>query len=176
MKSEAAMRWSLRFGCVLAGLLLILPLPAAAQASRVEVAKCRGCHVSDPPAWKESYHSRMVKPASEGVLPEAIAAWQQDRNGTAGPRSGNIDGRAYSLDDVVLVVSSRWKQRYLVQLDGGRTHQFLDRQWDAYTGTWERYANRGDWETVCGTCHAKPQDAALPAAATRIAATSPARH
>jgi cytochrome c553 len=161
-----------RFAWLLAAALVVFPLQAAAQAARVEVVKCRGCHVADPPAWKESYHSKMVKPAAEGVLPEAVAAWQLDRNGTAGPRAGNIDGRSYSLDDVVLVVSSKWKQRYLVKLDGGRSHQFLDKQWDAYTGRWERYANRGDWETVCGACHSRPQgDAAALATPGRVADT-----
>lgn len=150
------MRPAVAFGWIFAIALAAAPFAVAAQAAKVDGAKCRACHVSDPPAWKESYHSKMVKPASEGVLPEAVAAWRHDAHGTPGPRAGNIDGRSFSLDDVVLVVSSKWKQRYLVKLDGGRTHQFLDKQWDAYTGRWERYANRGDWESVCGTCHAKP--------------------
>ena len=33
-------------------------------------------------------------------------------------------------------------------------HQFLDKQWNAYTKLWERYGQKNDWETQCATCHA----------------------
>ncbi len=32
-------------------------------------------------------------------------------------------------------------------------HQFLDKQWNSYTGVWEGYANKDDWEAGCATCH-----------------------
>jgi hypothetical protein len=136
-------------------LLLVLLPPATLAQGSVEAVKCRACHMSDPPAWKESYHSRMVRPAQDGVLPAALAQWAADARGNAGPRVGNVDGRAYGVDDVVLVLNSKWKQRYLVRVPGSERHQFLDKQWNSYTGVWERYAHRGDWESVCGTCHAR---------------------
>jgi hypothetical protein len=155
-------------------LLLLLALPSAVLADGgAEALKCRACHVSDPPAWKESYHSKMVRPAQDALLPAALAQWVTDARGTLGPRTGNVDGRSYGVDDVVLVLNSKWKQRYLVRVPGSDRHQFLDKQWNAYTGVWERYAHRGDWESVCATCHAKGDGRVQPGAGAPLAANRP---
>jgi hypothetical protein len=37
-----------------------------------------------------------------------------------GPTKGNIDGQAYKMDDVVFIVGTKWKQRYLVKNPGDR--------------------------------------------------------
>ena len=135
------------------------PAFAAQTSSEVRAAaneKCRGCHVGDSAGWKENYHSKMVRPAKDGLIRSAVDHWTQDAKGSTGPKTGNIDGRTYGLEDVVMVVGSKWKQRYLVRLPGTDSHQFLDRQWNAYSRLWETYSNSDDWETVCGACHVKP--------------------
>ena len=133
-----------------------LAAPASTAERTAAHEKCRGCHVGDSAGWKENYHSKMVRPAKDGLIRSAVENWTRDSKGSAGPKTGNIDGRIYGLEDVVMVVGSKWKQRYLVRLPGTDSHQFLDRQWNAYSRLWETYSNSDDWETVCGACHVKP--------------------
>jgi hypothetical protein len=154
----------------------------AVQSSTADRAasheKCRGCHDGDSAGWKENYHSKMVRPAKDGLIRSAVDNWTRDAKGSAGPRTGNIDGRIYGLDDVVMVVGSKWKQRYLVRVPGTDSHQFLDRQWNAYTRLWETYSNSDDWETVCGACHVKPNglaDVSMPDSAAVRGDAHPSR-
>jgi cytochrome c553 len=114
--------------------------------------KCSGCHAAEFASWKDSYHSKMVRTPREGLLQDAADHWIRDAKGAAGPAQGNVDGKSYALDDVVLVVSSKWKQRYLVKNPANGNHQFLDKQWNAYTGQWEAYGNDKEWNaTICHT-------------------------
>jgi cytochrome c553 len=154
----------------------------AVQSSTADPAasheKCRGCHDGDAVSWKENYHSKMVRHAKDGLIRSAVDDWARDAKGSAGPRTGNIDGRIYGLDDVVMVVGSKWKQRYLVRVPGTDSHQFLDRQWNAYTRLWETYSNSDDWETVCGACHVKPNglaDVSMPDSAAVRGDAHPSR-
>ena len=73
--------------------------------------------------------------------------WAKDSKGTAGPTKGNIDGKPYGMEDVVYVVGSYWKQRYLVKNLATGNHQFLDKQWNRMTRLWENYGQKNDWET-----------------------------
>jgi hypothetical protein len=70
-----------------------------------------------------------------------------------GPTKGNIDGQAYKMDDVVFIVGTKWKQRYLVKNPATGNHQFMDKQWNRFTKQWENYGQKNDWETQCATCH-----------------------
>ena len=110
--------------------------------------KCGGCHAAEFASWKDSYHSKMVRTPREGLLRDAADHWVRDTKGTLGPTRGNVDGKSYALDDVVLVVSSKWTQRYLVKNPTNGNHQFLDRQWNTYTGQWEAYGNNKEWNTT----------------------------
>jgi hypothetical protein len=155
-----------------------LAAPASTAERTAAHEKCRGCHVGDSTGWKENYHSKMVRPAKDGLTRSAVDNWTRDSKGSAGPKTGNIDGRTYGLEDVVMVVGSKWKQRYLVRLPGTDSHQFLDRQWNAYSRLWETYSNSDDWETVCGACHVKPNglaDVSMPDSAAVRAVAHPAR-
>jgi len=117
-------------------------------------AKCGTCHAKEFASWKETYHARMVRSSREALLKEASDAWDKDAKGNVGPTTGNVDGKAYSLADVEMVVGSKWKQRYLVKNAISGNHQFLDKQWNSYTNQWESYGNDNDWEANCTTCHA----------------------
>jgi predicted CXXCH cytochrome family protein len=124
----------------------------AADKEFVGSDRCKGCHVKQYETWKSSYHAKMVRKKDEAILKAVVEKWASD--GTSpGPTKGNVDGKPRSLDDVVFVVGSYWKQRFLVQDEATGGHQFLDKQFNRISGKWEPYGNKNDWETNCGTCH-----------------------
>ena len=125
----------------------------AAADTFVGSEKCGTCHQAEYKSWKDTYHAKMVRPAGEALLKDAVDNWAKDGKGNAGPTKGNIDGKAYALADVQMVVGSKWKQRYLVKNAATGNHQFLDKQWNSYTRLWEGYGQKNDWETQCATCH-----------------------
>jgi hypothetical protein len=116
--------------------------------------KCATCHQDAYKTWKETYHAKMVRPLKEGLLKDAGDAWAKDARGNPGPTKGNVNGKAYKMEDVQLVVGSLWKQRYLVRNEATGNHQFMDKQWNRMTKVWENYGQKNDWETQCATCHA----------------------
>lgn len=115
---------------------------------------CGACHQDHFKGWQDTYHSKMVRPLREGLLKDALDFWAKDAKGNAGPSKANITGTPAKLDDVVYVVGSKWKQRYLVKNPQTGNHQFLDKQWNRATRLWEPYGQKNDWETQCSTCHA----------------------
>jgi cytochrome c553 len=128
--------------------------PAVAAASSGSAA-CDACHPGDAKTWKETYHAKVARAPHDALLKEAAQHWTMDAKGNAGPSHGNLDGKVYAFDDVEMVVGTRWKQRFLVKNGATGHHQFLDKQWNSYTGVWESYANRDDWDAGCATCHSE---------------------
>jgi hypothetical protein len=114
---------------------------------------CMKCHLTEYQSWKETLHSKMIRTKQDGILKEAVQKWKSDGAGP-GPTKANITGKDVTLDDVVYVVGSHWKQRYLVKNDETGGHQFLNRQFNSVSGKWENYGHKNDWETSCATCHA----------------------
>jgi nitrate/TMAO reductase-like tetraheme cytochrome c subunit len=136
-------------------ILLIGLLPGAAVGADPEFVgsdRCAACHKQTYDSWKQSYHSRMVLPRQEGLLKDAGDNWASDGK-AAGPTKGNIDGKDYKMEDVVFVIGTKWKQRYLVTNPATGNHQFMDKQWNRFTKQWEPYIQKNDWETQCATCH-----------------------
>jgi predicted CXXCH cytochrome family protein len=124
---------------------------SAAVAADPEFAgseRCGKCHEDEYKTWKQSYHSKMVRTKGEAILKDVVDQWA---NG--GPTTINLTGAAAKLDDVALVVGSKWKQRFLVKNGATGGHLFLDKQWNSVSKKWENYGNKNDWETNCGTCH-----------------------
>jgi len=115
---------------------------------------CAACHQEAFKTWQASYHAKMVRPVKEGLLKDAMDNWAKDAKGNAGPTKANITGAPAKLDDVVYVIGSKWKQRYLVKNPQTGNHQFLDKQWNRGSSSWEPYGQKNDWETQCSTCHA----------------------
>ena len=110
--------------------------------------KCGTCHQVQYKSWKQSYHSKMVRTKDEGILKDVVEQW-----GNGGPSKVNLTGAPAKLDDVVYVVGSKWKQRFLVKNAATGGHLFLDKQWNRVVKRWENYGNKNDWDTNCGTCH-----------------------
>lgn len=141
---------------VAAGVLMLgLTVVAGAADPKGEFVgseKCKSCHAEEYKSWKDSWHSKMVRPKKGAILKEVVEKWAGD-GVMEGPTTGNVTKTKFKLDDVKYVVGSRWKQRFLVANDQTGGMQFLDRQFNRYTSKWEKYGNANDWNTNCGTCH-----------------------
>ncbi len=128
-------------------------MAAAPAAQFIGSEKCQACHQTEYQSWKSSWHSKMVRSARDGLLMDAGKHWARDDKGNTGPTRGNIDGAPAAMQDVALVVGSRWKQRYLVPNPASGGHQFLDKQWNTLHRQWEPYGQKNTWEGQCATCH-----------------------
>ena len=115
---------------------------------------CAKCHSTEFKTWQSTLHAKMIRTPKEALLKDAGDNWAKDAKGNAGPTKGNISGAAFKMDDVVYVVGSKWKQRYLVKNPATGNLQFMDKQWNRVHKQWEPYGQRNDWETQCATCHA----------------------
>ena len=91
-------------------------------------------------SWQNSYHAKMVRSKDEAILKDVVEQWN---NG--GPAKVNLTGAPATLDDVVYVVGSKWKQRFLVKNPATGGHLFLDKQWNTVHKRWEGYGQKNDW-------------------------------
>ncbi|MCU0897415.1 MAG: hypothetical protein MUC55_07930 [Burkholderiales bacterium] len=149
--------WAASAAAVFAALILAgCQSDSKMQANKdfVGSEKCATCHKDAYDTWKQTLHAKMIRTPKEGLLKDAGDNWAKDAKGTAGPTKGNIDGKAYTMADVQLVVGSHWKQRYLVKNAATGNLQFMDKQWNRVHKQWEPYGQKNDWETQCATCHA----------------------
>ena len=148
-------RLALAAGAIAAALLSACSTEStrSAQAQFVGSEKCSSCHSQEYATWKNSWHAKMVRPAKAALLKDAGDNWDKDAKGTAGPVKANISGAPAKMDDVVMVVGSRWKQRFLVPNPANGGHQFLDKQWNTVHKQWENYGQKNTWEGQCATCH-----------------------
>ena len=137
-----------RFAVAALGAGMIMGAAAAADPEFAGSEKCGTCHQEAYKTWKQSYHAKMVRPKDGGILKDVVEQW-----GNGGPTKVNLTGVPAKLDDVVYVVGSKWKQRFLVKNPTTGGHLFLDKQWNRVVKRWENYGNKNDWETNCGTCH-----------------------
>jgi hypothetical protein len=151
-----------RFGLTTAGAAAMAAMFAAAFVAEAALAQaaefvgskaCMRCHKEEHQSWQKTLHSKMVLPMKEGLLKDAGDAWEKDAKGTPGPTKGNVTGAAAKMDDVVFVVGTNWKQRYLIKDPTTGGHQFMDKQWNRMTKAWEGYGQKNTWETQCTTCH-----------------------
>lgn len=125
---------------------------AAGKGEYVGSERCNACHKTQYKSWKETYHSKMVRKPSAGLLKAAAEKWASD-GANPGPTTGNVTGKPFKLADVVYVLGSNWKQRYMVKDDTTGGYQFLDKQFNRMSDLWEKYGNKNDWNTMCATCH-----------------------
>jgi len=113
---------------------------------------CRKCHLAEYDSWKLTYHSKMVRKREEGILKDVVEKWKTDGI-NPGPTIANGTGKTVGVSDVVYVIGSNWKQRFLVKNESTSGYQFLNKQYNRYSGKWENYGNKNDWDTMCATCH-----------------------
>lgn len=144
-------------GIVVLGVLFALFAlsPAAAQAAGSDFVgseTCKKCHPTEFKSWKGTFHSKMVQKREEGILKDVVEKWATD-GANPGPATGNVTGKPFTMQEVELVVGSKWKQRFLVKDETTGGYQFLNKQFNRMSGKWEGYGNKNDWDTMCTTCH-----------------------
>ncbi len=125
---------------------------AAGNKEYVGSGACKKCHATEYETWKLTYHSKMVRKRDEGILKDVVEKWATD-GVNPGPTAANATGKNATLQDVVYVIGSNWKQRFLVKNETTGGYQFLNKQYNRYTRKWENYGNKNDWTTMCATCH-----------------------
>ena len=95
--------------------------------------KCGTCHAAEFKTWKDTYHSKMVRHAPGRSAEGRAGQLGEGQQGQRRSDQGQHRRHAGKLDDVVYVIGSKWKQRYLVKNPATGNHQFLDKQWNRYT-------------------------------------------
>jgi hypothetical protein len=127
--------------------------------------ECKICHLEHYDSWKMTLHSRMLIDVREN--PQAIIA---DMN----PELIRADLEKIkdklklpveeiyipSPEEVIYVIGTQWKQRYVVQKDG--TYYVAPVQYNVATRRWVNYYEQAwderDWLIRCGGCHATGVD------------------
>jgi len=66
--------------------------------------KCKNCHSEEYKSWKDTWHSKIVRPKKEGILKEVVEKWTNDGTGE-GPTTGNVTNAKFKLDDVKSLLS-----------------------------------------------------------------------
>jgi hypothetical protein len=139
----------LLFGLALVALVLLVCANVGAQEpGYVGSSKCAQCHGSKYESYQQTWHARILRPASaETVL---------------GDFNSTDPDLTFSRDDVVYVVGGQFSQRYLTEIDGEL--YVLPAQWNVATAEWVAY-HLDDWQERpyaqrCAGCHTTGFEAA----------------
>ncbi len=106
---------------------------AEIQKEYVSSATCASCHKQHYDSWKSTRHNKMEQePIKEGP----------NRN-VLGDFSNNDPDLTFTIDDVDLLIGSRFKQRYAKKI--GDDYYMLPAQWKVKTKEWVPYKPKRDW-------------------------------
>jgi hypothetical protein len=154
MEEKLMMNGRMAIGAsICAAVLVVAPVFAADGETEFLGSKsCEKCHTEEYRSWKRTFHSMIVQTREAGILKEVVAKWATDGK-NPGPTTANVTGTPARLNDVRYVIGSLYKQRFLVKDEQTGGLQFLDKQYNRMTGEWEKFGNKSDWNTNCGTCH-----------------------
>ncbi len=103
-------------------------VPALDHAQFVGAEKCATCHQQYFDGWKTTTHSKMVQRPSDKTI---VADFTAD------------SPHHPALADVKWVVGSRWKQRFLVEVNGEEV--VFPGQWSVKEKKWQPYTAKSDW-------------------------------
>ncbi len=130
------------------------------QSQYVGAIKCAECHQGYFDTWKESLHAKMIQPAIATGTNRTILA----------DFTVPSEHRQFELKDVKWVIGSRWKQRYVGEVDGEEV--VFPAQWSVAKKIWQSYRGKGDWWyphhpdwktrsnfKLCAGCHSTGVDA-----------------
>lgn len=107
-------------------------LPKIDTTQFVGAERCAKCHESYFDGWKTTLHSKMVqRPIAEGPGKTILGDFSI-------PSTNHP-----ALKDVKGVVGSRWKQRYLVEVNG--VEVVFNGQWSVAEKKWQPYTAMSDW-------------------------------
>jgi len=119
---------------------------------------CGDCHESHYSGWNNTLHAKMEQ--------DAIA--KGANKNILGDFTSHDPILTHSLDDIDMIIGSRFKQRYTKKI--GDDYFMLPFQWNVETKKWKKYDPKNDWwaregiypkgwknrphSTLCGGCHA----------------------
>jgi len=112
--------------------------PASASWRRVEQSRyvgsktCQECHEDHHKGWRSTRHAKMIREAvSEGAGRTILADFSHP------------DPSSFTPQDIKWVIGSRWKQRFIGEVDGQEV--VFPAQWSVAQGAWQSYSGRTDW-------------------------------
>ncbi|HRW03961.1 MAG TPA: cytochrome c3 family protein [Caldilineaceae bacterium] len=126
---------------------LLAPRPGHGEgaAGIAGSARCLGCHADTYLSWRETLHANIVQDAEAN--PSVIM--------------GNflLDDAdlTFGVDDVALVIGSRWRQQYITKTVEGN-FELLPAQWNIATEEWVPNDHPDltagtEWRQACSGCH-----------------------
>ena len=133
--------------------------PTVDRSQYVGAKRCGDCHAGHLSGWSETAHNKMIRPPVVGGANATVLA-------DFGIPS---EHRKFELTDVKWVIGSRWKQRFIGEVDGKEVvfptqWSVRDKKWMPYTAKtdwwWEQHK---DWKTrsnfnLCAGCHSTGLD------------------
>ncbi len=137
------------------------PVRAIDRSQYVGAMRCAECHANEFAGWKGTAHTKMIRPpVTEGPERTVLADFTQ-----------SSPLRPFELKDVKWVIGSRWKQRFIGELDGREV--VYPAQWSVQKKEWQPYTAKSDWWwpehqdwktrsnfQLCAGCHSTGVDAA----------------
>ena len=103
------------------------------QTAYVGAQRCAECHSEYVTDWQQTLHAKMIQPAiADGPGKTIVADFSQAS-----------EHRQFELSDVKWVIGSRWKQRFIGEVDGSEV--VFPAQWSVKDQVWQSYGARGDW-------------------------------
>ncbi len=127
--------------------------------------ECKRCHLEHYDSWKMTLHSRMlinVRENPHAILadmdPDLIRAdLKKIEDQLRGPLE---DVYIPTPDEILYVIGTQWKQRYILEIDG--RYHVAPVQYNIQTKRWVNYYDDAwderDWLVRCGGCHATGVD------------------
>ncbi len=107
--------------------------PRIDQTRYAGSTKCAECHQTHYDGWKTSAHNKMIRPpTTEGPDRTVLADFSQPS-----------PERMFELKDVKWVIGSRWKQRFIGEVEGKEV--VFPAQWSVKEQKWYPYKGRSDW-------------------------------
>lgn len=134
---------------IMAAILVLLRISSVKAQGPVYVGSdtCALCHGAKHEEFQETWHARILRPASEETIVADFASADPDLT--------------FTVDDVEYVVGGQFSQRYLTEVDGEL--YVLPAQWNVSPGEWVPY-HPEDWldrpySRYCAGCHTTGFDA-----------------
>jgi predicted CXXCH cytochrome family protein len=147
---------------IAAGLMMMTgttPVQAAAadEATYVGAKECQNCHRGVATSHADTRHALTLQDAKPATI---LADFSQGEELRQVQIPGEDSPRAFTADDVALVVGSgRYVQRYLYQVDKNQ-YMVLPAEWNVTEQQWEPYTLATnwpdpayDWNQNCAGCH-----------------------
>ena len=109
------------------------PVSAPDRAQFVGAKKCAECHAALFDGWQGTAHTKMIRPPVAGGANATVLA----------DFGAPSEHRHFELKDVKWVIGSRWKQRFIGEVEGKEV--VFPAQWSVRDKKWMPYTAKTDW-------------------------------